>query len=115
MNYREFLFSQLFMKHVESRDTDYKDLEYDLIHAPMMTHFHLYTNSSFAFMQGPEYDSILQYLDDRVVSSDRDRVVALHKRPVWDIMKEYQDTGESYLIEYLQKYAPQYIREPWKY
>lgn len=62
MNYSEFLFSQLFMHHVENNETEYQDLEYDLIFPEMLKHHALFLESHFNVRFKSEYECIVDYL-----------------------------------------------------
>jgi hypothetical protein len=62
MNYNDFLFSQLFMNHLEDNDTQYKQLEYDLIFSEMLRHKDLFLKSNLNTDIKSEYDCITDYL-----------------------------------------------------
>jgi len=66
MNYEFFLFSQLFMNHVESHETEYQNLEYDLIFPELLRHRDLFVESSFNVDIRSEYDCITSYLLNEV-------------------------------------------------
>jgi hypothetical protein len=62
MNHNDFLFSQLFMNHLENNDTKYKQLEYDLIFSEMLRHKDLFLKSNLNTDIKSEYDCITDYL-----------------------------------------------------
>ena len=62
MNYQTFLFSQLFMNHIEDYNTQYQELEYDLIYNEVLKHKNLFINSNYNVDVRSEYDCILHYL-----------------------------------------------------
>ena len=66
MTYSEFLFSQLFMNHVEDNDTEYQDLEYDLILEDVLRHHKLFLESNFNVDMDSEYNCIVNYLKNEV-------------------------------------------------
>jgi hypothetical protein len=67
MEYRIFLFSQLFMKHVENNETEYQELEYDLIYPEVLKHYDTYCSSSYYLDEIlPEYDCIVNYLQNEI-------------------------------------------------
>jgi len=66
MKYEMFLFSQLFMKHVENNDTQYQDLAYDLIYDEVLKHRELFLKSNFNVDVRSEYDCIEDYLSNEV-------------------------------------------------
>ena len=47
MTYEDFLFSQLFMNHIENNETEYQELEYDLIFPEVLKHQKLFLKSNF--------------------------------------------------------------------
>ena len=61
-----FLFSQLFMKHVENNDTQYQDLAYDLIFSEVLKHRQLFLKSNYNVDVRSEYDCIETYLSNEV-------------------------------------------------
>jgi hypothetical protein len=66
MNYQDFLFSQLFMRHIENNSTQYQDLEYDLIYPEVIKHKELYINSNFNVYTKGEYECIINYLTNTI-------------------------------------------------
>ncbi len=66
MTYEMFLFSQLFMKHVENNDTQYQDLAYDLIFSEVLKHRQLFLKSNYNVDVRSEYDCIETYLSNEV-------------------------------------------------
>jgi hypothetical protein len=66
MNYEHFLFSQLFMNHVENNETQYQDLEYDLIFPEVLKHQNLFLKSNYNVDVRSEYDCIVDYLLNEV-------------------------------------------------
>jgi len=66
MTYENFLFSQLFMEHVENSNTKYNQLEYDLIFPHMIEHNELFKTSLYYLEMKSEYDCILDYLNNEV-------------------------------------------------
>jgi len=66
MEYEEFLFSQLFMNYLENNDTEYKELEYDLIFPVMLKHREAYLSSPYFLANKGEYMCILDYLNNEI-------------------------------------------------
>jgi hypothetical protein len=66
MNYEDFLFSQLFMNHVENNDTQYQELAYDMIFPEVLKHQKLFLKSSYNVDNHSEYDCIIDYLLNEV-------------------------------------------------
>jgi hypothetical protein len=66
MNYEDFLFSQLFMNHIENNETEYQELEYDLIFPEVLNHQELFLKSNFNVDVRSEYDCIVDYLLNEV-------------------------------------------------
>ncbi len=66
MNYENFLFSQLFMIHVENNETRYKELEYDLIYPEVIAHQEFFLKSKHNIDTESEYDCIINYLEDNL-------------------------------------------------
>ena len=66
MTYEIFLFSQLFMKHVENNDTQYQDLAYDLIYDEVLKHRELFLKSNYNVDVRSEYDCIEDYLSNEI-------------------------------------------------
>lgn len=66
MTYQDFLFSQLFMNHVENNETQYQDLEYDLIFPEVLNHRELFIKSNFNVDVRSEYDCIIDYLMNEI-------------------------------------------------
>ena len=67
MTYEDFLFSQLFMNHIENNETEYQELEYDLIFPELLKHKNLFLKSNFNVDVRSEYDCIIDYLRSEVV------------------------------------------------
>jgi hypothetical protein len=66
MNYENFLFSQLFMWHVVNNETQYQELEYDLIFPEVLKHQNLFLKSNYNVDVRSEYDCIVDYLLNEV-------------------------------------------------
>jgi len=66
MNYSQFLFSQLFMNYVEQEETEYVELEYDLIFPIMLEHRKLFLSSEYNTDEQGEYECILNYLINEI-------------------------------------------------
>ena len=66
MNYESFLFSQLFMSYVENNETEYQELEYDLIFPEVLKHQKLFLKSNFNVDVMSEYDCIVNYLKENL-------------------------------------------------
>jgi hypothetical protein len=66
MKYSDFLFSQLFMNHLEDNETQYKELEYDLIFSDMERHNDLFSKSFLNEDVKSEYDCITDYLTKEI-------------------------------------------------
>jgi hypothetical protein len=66
MKYQEFLFSQLFMNHIENNETEYKELAYDIIYTEVLNHRELFLKSNYNTDMQSEYDSIVDYLLNEV-------------------------------------------------
>jgi hypothetical protein len=66
MTYEDFLFSQLFMNHIENNETEYQELEYDLIFPEVLKHQKLFLKSNFNVDVRSEYDCIVDYLLNEV-------------------------------------------------
>jgi len=66
MNYEDFLFSRLFMNHVENNETQYQELEYDLIFPEILEHQSLFLKSNYNVDVRSEYDCIVDYLLNEV-------------------------------------------------
>ena len=66
MNYEDFLFSQLFTNHVENNETQYQELEYDLIFPEVLKHQNLFLKSNYNVEFRSEYDCIEDYLLNEV-------------------------------------------------
>ncbi len=63
MDYDNFLFSQLFMRHVENNETLYgDDLEYDLIYPEVLKHRDIFMKSEWNNENLSMYAGILNYL-----------------------------------------------------
>lgn len=62
MTYEDFLFSQLFMNHIENIETEYQQLEYDLIFKEVLRHQNLFLKSRFNVDVRSQYDCIVDYL-----------------------------------------------------
>lgn len=66
MNYENFLFSQLFMNHVENNVTQYIELEYDLIYPVVLEHEEKYKSSTYFLGMKSEYECIIDYLMNEI-------------------------------------------------
>ena len=66
MTYEMFLFSQLFMKHVENNDTQDQDLAYDLLFPEVLKHRELFLKSDYNEDTRSEYDCIQDYLSNEI-------------------------------------------------
>ena len=66
MNYQDFLFSQLFMNHIENNTTEYQELEYDIIYTEVLKHKELYINSNFNTDMLSEYDCMINYIQNTI-------------------------------------------------
>jgi len=66
MTYEDFLFSQLFINHVENNKTHYQELEYDLIYPEVLKHRKLFLESKYNTDLESEYNCILSYLINEV-------------------------------------------------
>jgi len=67
MNYSQFLFSQLFMNHVEHNEIDGIPLEYDLIFPIMLEHRKVFLSSEYNTDEQGEYECIVNYLDNEII------------------------------------------------
>jgi len=66
MNYENFLFSQLFIKHIESNKTKYQELEYDLIYPIILEHLDLFLKSKHNVSTKGLYDCVTSYLAEEI-------------------------------------------------
>lgn len=66
MDYQHFLFSQLFMNHIEANQTRYKDLSYDTIYGEVLIHLDEFNSSNFNVDTKSEYDCITDYLSHNI-------------------------------------------------
>ena len=66
MNYESFLFSQLFMNYIENNETEYQELQYDLIYPEVLKHNESYKSSTYFLGMRSEYECILEYLSNEV-------------------------------------------------
>ena len=66
MDYQHFLFSQLFMNHIETNQTRYKDLSYDIIYVEVLIHLDEFISSNFNVNTKSEYDCITDYLSHNI-------------------------------------------------
>ena len=66
MNYENFLFSQLFMSHIENNETRYQELEYDDIYPEVIAHRNFFLKSKHNIDSESEYDCIINYLEDNL-------------------------------------------------
>lgn len=66
MKYQDFLFSQLFMEYVNTHETEFQNLEYDLIFGEVLKHQKLFYKSNFNVDCLSEYDCILNYLSNTI-------------------------------------------------
>ena len=67
MNYSQFLFSQLFMNHVEHNEIDGIPLEFDLIFPIMLEHRKVFLSSEYNTDEQGEYECIVNYLDNEII------------------------------------------------
>ena len=61
-----FLFSQLFMNHIENNETQYQERAYDLIYDEVLKHRELFLQSNFNVDVRSEYECIEDYLNNQV-------------------------------------------------
>jgi hypothetical protein len=54
------------MNHVEDNDTEYQDLEYDLIFEDVLRHHKLFLESNFNVDMDSEYNCIVNYVKNEV-------------------------------------------------
>ena len=66
MNYENFLFSQLFMSHIENNETHYQELEYDNMYPEVIAHRNFFLKSKHNIDTESEYDCILNYLEEKL-------------------------------------------------
>ena len=66
MTYSEFIFSQLFMDHIQNNITQYNEVEYDLIFSEILRHYELFLISDENIDTQSEYDCIVDYLEKNV-------------------------------------------------
>jgi len=66
MNYESFLFSQLFINYIENNETEYQELQYDLIYPEVLKHNESYKSSTYFLGMRSEYECILEYLSNEV-------------------------------------------------
>ena len=66
MNYENFLFSQLFMSHVENNETRYQELEYDDMYPEVIAHQEYFLKSKHNIDTKSEYDCIINYLEENL-------------------------------------------------
>ena len=67
MTYRQFLFSQLFVVHIENNETQYQEFEYDIIYPEVVKHYEKYKTSKYFFLYTQsEYECIEEYLANEV-------------------------------------------------
>jgi hypothetical protein len=71
MKYSEFLFSQLFMNHIENNETEYQELEYDLIFPEVLKHRGLFLESNYNVDTLSEYDCIVNYIELTIKESNK--------------------------------------------
>lgn len=62
MTYSEFLFSQLFYGFIETNDTEYEQLEYDIIFPIIVEHYKKYISSIYNDDNKGEYACMLDYI-----------------------------------------------------
>ena len=67
MKYEDFLFSQLFMNYIENNETEYQELEYDIIFPEVLKHYEEYKASIYFLGAKSEYECILEYFSNEVV------------------------------------------------
>ncbi len=68
MTYSDFLFSKLFMEYNRAYNTDYKDMEYDLLFGVIKDHMENFLASPFNDESESEYNCISNYLSHRFVN-----------------------------------------------
>lgn len=61
-----FLFSQLFMNHIENNETQYQERAYDLIYDEVLKHRELFLQSNFNVDVRSEYECIEDYINNQV-------------------------------------------------
>ena len=61
MTYEDFLFSQLFMNHVEKNETQYQELEYDSMYSEVLRHREAFLKSKYNTDLESEYNCIVTY------------------------------------------------------
>lgn len=66
MNYSEFLFSQLFYNYIENNDTEYQELEYDIVYPIIVEHYKNYIGSSYNDDNKGEYACMLEYIYNKI-------------------------------------------------
>ena len=66
MTYEAFLFSQLFMNHIENNETEYQNLEYDLIYPIILDERIKFLASNYNVNILSEYDCIINYLTNEI-------------------------------------------------
>lgn len=66
MTYEMFLFSQLFMNHIENNETQYQERAYDLIYDEVLKHRELFLQSNFNVDVRSEYECIEDYINNQV-------------------------------------------------
>lgn len=66
MDYSFFLFSQLFMTHVEDGHGEYEDLAYDIMYDIVREHHERFMVSSYNVNVRSEYDCITDYLTNEI-------------------------------------------------
>ena len=66
MDYNTFLFTQLFMSHVENNNTTYVYLEYDLIYPEILIRYEHYQQSLYYLAYKTDYQCILDYLNNEI-------------------------------------------------
>ena len=62
MNYQSFLFSQLFINHIQTTENIYNNLSYDLLYSEVLNHLDQFICSSFNVDARSEYDCMTSYL-----------------------------------------------------
>ena len=81
MNYENFLFSQLFMNYIEGNETQYQELDYDVIYPEVLKHRILFLKSKFNVDVKSEYDCIVDYLTNNIqINMSRRGLARLKKK-----------------------------------
>ncbi len=105
MNYQHFLFSQLFMNHIETNETRYKDLSYDTIYGEVLMHLDEFSSSNFNVDTRSEYDCITDYLSHNILSKLAEEEEIKCMKSMMDSIYTYGklESTDSYLVDYYVK------------